>query len=268
MQSPSSVRFPSPQIAASRAARQGPWAGRRPLYFVPGEYENTPPVGRYFARLAECETASVVAYRRFAAELLLHGAPPELVAEAQQAERQVVQHAHMAQELAERFGVEPITPLFGELAPRGLMLAAIDNAVEGCIRQTYGALVVSFQAKAARDLVIRNGMISVAPEKRHHAALSWRAGIWFERKLSEDDVGRLRRAEQEELAALGRELDAGLSPFETSLLGLPVKAKAVAMLERLTKELWAAAEPGSVASRRTMPPRLLDTEPPVEGDLS
>jgi len=268
MQTPSTVRFPSPQVAATRIARQGPWAGRRPLHFVPGEYLEAPPVGRYFARLAECETASLSAFARFAAELEAHGAPTELAEEAREAAREVVHHAEIAHELALRFGTEPIFPLFASLPPRGIVLSAIDNAVEGCIRQTYGALVVTYQAKGAKDLPTRDGMRSVASEKRRHAALAWRASVWFEKRLPSNDVERIRRAQHEELEALGREVDPGLTPFERGLLGLPDRDRALSILERLTRELWSVADPRLAARATTHEetpthwPRVLESEPP------
>jgi len=64
-------------------------------------------------------------------------------------------------------------------------------AVEGCVRETFGALEATFQAKNANDPQIRRVMRRIAEDETRHAALAWRVAAWIEPRLS--DRQRRRR---------------------------------------------------------------------------
>jgi demethoxyubiquinone hydroxylase (CLK1/Coq7/Cat5 family) len=77
----------------------------------------------------------------------------------------------------------PFAPLWRasvELAParasaRSLEAIALDNVSEGCVRELYGALVATYQARVARDPEVRAVVTRIAREETQHAALSLRS---------------------------------------------------------------------------------------------
>ena len=50
---------------------------------------------------------------------------------------------------------------------------ALENATEGCVRETYGALVAHRQANIATDRSIRCMMQTIATDETNHAGLAW-----------------------------------------------------------------------------------------------
>jgi len=178
--------------------------------------------GEYLARAARLEAAAVHAFVLLGRELHLHGAPPELVAAAERAAVEELGHARAVASLARRFGVQPELPeLRDRLEPRALLDVALDNATEGCVRETLGALVAAHQARHAADPEVRHALGHVAVEELSHAELSWRIAEWFESVASREDRSRVRAARD----ALLRELAAAPTPAPDARLqhdlGLP-----------------------------------------------
>src|SRR4029079_4274037 len=61
---------------------------------------------------------------------------------------------------------------------RPLAEVAIENAVEGCVRETFGAMMATYQAAHAEDAEIARIMRRVARDETRHAALSWAVARW------------------------------------------------------------------------------------------
>lgn len=140
-------------------------------------------VGGELAAMAELEAASVPAFERLARELVAHGAPAALVARARAAARDEIRHARAMTALATRHGATPRAIAIGELPIRSLEAIAIENAVEGCVREAYGALVATFQAERAAP-ALRRVFRSIARDERRHAALSEAVAAWLDAALS------------------------------------------------------------------------------------
>ena len=70
---------------------------------------------------------------------------------------------------------------------------AIENATEGCVRETYGALVAAFQARTAEDPEIRQVLTRIAREARH-AGVSHDVALWLDTQL--DATSRARVASE------------------------------------------------------------------------
>ena len=125
--------------------------GRRPSSLLPAE---PPPagdeVGRFFAGVAHLEAASVDAFEELARDLRALGAPAELIEQAERAAVDERRHAQITAGQARRFGAEPATPAIAPAAPRDLERLARENAVEGCVRETFGALVAGWQGPGRR----------------------------------------------------------------------------------------------------------------------
>src|SRR5262249_35131396 len=126
--------------------------GRRPAGLtVPMRASAANVLGDYFAEMAALEAASVDAFRTLRDELALHRAPRSLRRAAARAARDEVRHARVTASIAKRFGAQPAPVEVIPSAPRPLEAIARENAVEGCVRETFGALIATRQAIAARD---------------------------------------------------------------------------------------------------------------------
>jgi hypothetical protein len=161
-------------------------------------------VGRYLCAAARLEADSVHAFRRLRRELAEHGAPARLRHAALRAQRDEVRHARDTGELARGYGVAPRMPRVPERPVRSLEAIAVENAVEGCVRETYGALVAMFQSRAAQDPTVARHMRRIADDEIRHAALSWQVARWAAGRLGPQALARVesaRRAAADELFA-------------------------------------------------------------------
>lgn len=168
----------------------------------------------WLARAAWEEAASVGAFRRLARELARHGGPPGLVARARDAARDEIRHARAMRRLA---GVA-VAPAFDPPAERTLAAIAVENAVEGCVRETWAALVGLHQARAAAP-PLRPLFACIAGDETRHGQWSWDLDAWARTRLGVHDrraVDRARRAAADSLIAGVHEPRPGLAP-----LGLP-----------------------------------------------
>lgn len=224
------------QIAMSNCA-----IGRRPEGLLPtAAVHRSVTLGRYFADAARLEAASVYAFERLACELTALGAPGALVARAVQSALDEVRHARVTADLARRFGSEPLPADVAALRPRSALQIALENAVEGCVRETYGALLAHYQAQAALDPHVRQAMQQIADDETRHAELSWHVARWLEPQLTHAERQCLAAARTAELAQLFTDLDAGLPAHDARAIGLPAPDVAARMLERLGAALGLA----------------------------
>jgi hypothetical protein len=195
-------------------------------------------LGGYFAAAAYLEAASVHSFERLRAELLAHGAPAPLLRASRCAQRDEVRHARVTARLARRFGGTLRRPQVEPVGDRSLDTIAVENAVEGCVRETFGALTASFQAQNARDPEIARAMKSIARDETRHAALSWAVARWASRRLDATARARLGARCRDAVEALRRDADRGVDPTLLASAGLPDAAQQRAMLGVLETKLW------------------------------
>ncbi len=187
-------------------------------------------LGAHFAESARLEAASVHAFRHLRRELLSYGAPLRLVRAAERAARDEVRHARVAAAFARRHGWTPVAPEVETRPVRALEAIALENAVEGCAREAFGALVATWQAAVARDPEIRAAMASIARDETRHAALAFAVDAWLGGRLDSNARGRVDQARRDALAELaGASMDVpeGLR----GALGLPSGVQARALAE-------------------------------------
>jgi hypothetical protein len=94
---------------------------------------------------AHLEGASVFAFRVLERELVAHGAPSHLVVRARAAQQDEKRHHKTMSWLAGRFGACVPEVEVEPTLTRPLIEMAIENAAEGCVRESYGAAVASVQ---------------------------------------------------------------------------------------------------------------------------
>lgn len=183
--------------------------GRRPVGLRPAERDRaTVPslVGQHFARCARLEAASVTAFQRLHDELAAHGAPHRLLRRIQTAARDEVRHAQQTAALATRNGARPLRASVRAPRSRSLFHIARGNAVEGCVREAYGAVVGMWQAGHVADPGIARPLQRIAHDEINHATLSWNIADWLAPRLSLRQSRALLRAQAGVLAALQRGL--------------------------------------------------------------
>ncbi|HEY0094498.1 MAG TPA: ferritin-like domain-containing protein, partial [Archangium sp.] len=162
-----------------------PQDGRRPEGLQePGPLEADSVLGAFNAHVAWLEAASVPAFLRLAEELSAHGAPEALVKAARRSAGDEVRHTRVMQALARRHGARMPEVDVAPFAPRSLEAMLTENAVEGCVRETYGALCVGWQARTAGDPELRGALRSIARDELRHSELAWAVDAWACDRLS------------------------------------------------------------------------------------
>jgi hypothetical protein len=214
--------------------------GRRPAGLVEVDAFCTDPVGAFFARAAQLEAASVDAFRVLERELRAHGAPRGLRARATRAANDEIAHARMTAAIARRFGGRFERPRVEPREVRSLEEIALENATEGCVNETYGALVATFQARAAADPRVRAAMARIARDETRHAALARDVAAWIEPQLSPAARRRVEQARAEAVQRLRASASREPHPSLARTAGMPTAAQAQALLGAAGPALWAA----------------------------
>jgi hypothetical protein len=153
--------------------------------------------------------------------------------------------------LAGRFGGTPLQPRIEPGPLRTLDEVAIDNAAEGCVRETFGALVGMWQARFASDPAVRNTMTRIARDESRHAALSWEIADWLEPRISPATRRRLEAARRDAIEQLEKELRSAPEAGVVQVAGVPTAGAARLLLARLRESLWERDERRSVARSST-----------------
>jgi hypothetical protein len=217
--------------------------GRRPEGFRPGRARRGrrvgAAVGQYFASMAQLEAASVGAFRVLAAELAAHGAPAHLRVAAKRAARDEVRHARVMRGLARKNGTTVPRGKPVAVRPRSLEAIAIENAVEGCVRETFGALLATLQARLAKDADVREVMVGIATDETRHASLGWSVAAWALPRLDEAGRARVAAARAAAVAELLGEVQQEPAE-ELRVVGLPSAAQARQLMVEMKRALWAA----------------------------
>jgi hypothetical protein len=198
--------------------------GRRPADLLLPPCQAHGAVGSLFAAAAQLEAASVAAFAILAAELRAHGAPASLVAAAERAQRDEERHTRMTTALARRYASRVVKPTVSRGAVRPLLAIALENAVEGCVREAYGAFTASWQGAAAGDPIVRTVMARIARDELRHAELAFAVAAWLGPQLSEQERAQVCSARARAVSDLLDELAQPQPAALHSIAGLPPAA--------------------------------------------
>jgi hypothetical protein len=70
-------------------------------------------------------------------------------------------------------GASVPSPRVRHTRARSLDAVACENAVEGCVHETFGAAVAVMQSERAREPSCRDAMKRIAADEIRHAELAW-----------------------------------------------------------------------------------------------
>lgn len=202
--------------------------GRRPPTLLDAPTDRT-TVAAWLATMSFHEAAAVDAFGILACELRAHGAPRSLLRSIARARSDEVRHARSAAELARRYGAPVTTPRVSRPERRSLAAIALENAREGCARETLGALIGLHQAEHAATAELRAFYRTIARDELRHAALSWRVHAWLMQRLPARTRSRVQGVVLKSLRAM----DFDAAPPLRTALGLPTDIVARALRDRL-----------------------------------
>lgn len=188
-------------------------------------------VAERLAMQAYYEAASVIAFARLARVLTDEGAPRSLVRRVKRAAADERRHARLFERLARRRGAR-VPPVSAGEGSETLFELALENAREGQVRETYGALVALHQSRHAIDPELRAAFASIAGDEIAHAALSWDLARFFESRLSAEQRA-LVAAERTRAMRFLRVAATGDYDATDERLGMPAPEKGRAMFDEL-----------------------------------
>lgn len=197
--------------------------------------------GRWLADVARLEAAAVVAFAWLEFDLTALGAPAELVQRARRAAKDELRHAELVAQLATARDASVPQVVVAGRAVRSALEVALENAVEGCVRESWGALCAHVQAQTAQSADVKAVWQSIARDETEHAQLSRDIATWLESQLSSSEREQVAAARALAIVALRRELDADVAPELVSELGLPSRHLALAQFDALTRA-WLATD--------------------------
>jgi hypothetical protein len=122
---------------------------------------------------------------------------------------------------------------------RDLETIAIENAVEGCVRETWAALEANHQARAAVHADVRSAMRRIAADETRHAELARDIDAWARSRLPRASRGRVVKARGVAVRSLQRSLSRPRDAALHECAGIPRPAVARRLLEGLRAELWS-----------------------------
>ena len=222
--------------------------GRRPEGLVVSEAEGTTEAGAFFARMEQLERAAVIAFERTATLLRAHDAPSHLVRDVLRAGREEERHVVLAARWRAHFGgaLAPID--VPELDTRTLDALARENATEGCVHETWGAVLAEAHARGAlrASPILARDLREIAIDEASHAALSHRLDAWLRGSVSV----RARRATDRARRDAIEEVRASLEDDHADLdaIGWPSRAARVRLFDAISAEMgWRSGSSTSLA---------------------
>ncbi len=198
------------------------------------------PVAAWLAREAAGEAGSILAFRQLSRELRHHGAPEALVAAARRAAADEVRHTRMVRLLAARRGGTPAAVRGRPTPPRSLCAIALENAVEGCVHETFAAARAGWQARHAADRDVRAVSAILARDEARHADLAAAVHDWMMTALPPEQAAMVEAERRAAWARLAEDPPA-VAPAAVRELGLPDARQHRALVAALSAELLIQA---------------------------
>jgi hypothetical protein len=146
--------------------------------------------------------------------------------------------------LADRYGGKGRAVETSAPRARGALELALENAVEGAVRETFGAAVSIWCAERASDPLVRHSMAEVAPDEHRHAALALEIAQFLDERMTPAERDMVRDARHAGLNALRATFSEDPPRELRDIAGLPSAAEAQELFALLERLVWSAdAEP-------------------------
>lgn len=220
-------------------------AGRRPSDLPMTSNGGPGGLGGWLSDMTGLEAASIRAFRTLEAELKAHRAPASLRRRARDAAADEVRHARTMARFARKYaGPSPrvrAPRTRGHAAPRSLLAMARENAVEGCARETFAALVTEVLARGAHDRALGAALRRIARDETRHASLAHAVRRWLDAKLTPAERLEVDAAYRATLHRLEDEAPIFLTERERALAGVPEPRALRALARSLAAALNDAA---------------------------
>jgi hypothetical protein len=166
-------------------------------------------VATHWLDVAALEHASIASFARFTLELLALGAPSHLLADAQRAGLDEVEHARLAYAIASAYAGR-------QMGPDGLDLVHVpiradrrevirSLVAEACIGETLGVAEAIELASAVVDPAIAKIHARIALDEQRHAELAWRTLAWLLDGADEETLRFTARCFDDGIAAASDE---------------------------------------------------------------
>lgn len=196
----------------------------------------------WLAAAVHDEAASVHAFTALARELAEHGAPRELLDALEDAAADEVRHAASVGALARRLAAAPPPVDFAAPPARTLVELAVENSIEGCVHETWSALVAAHQGRFADDPEWRRCFAEIASDELRHAELAWKIDAWLWDRLEQQDRARVDAARRAAVRRIAAEIEvATVDARGRRRLGLPSPVVARHLHTGLDVTLWSRA---------------------------
>ena len=208
--------------------------GRRPL----GHIESTRTVrdiGEHFSCAAHLEQASVTAFVDLARQLKGWNAPEQLISRCLEAADDETRHAKIFRTLAIKCGA-PLEEPQQENPPEDLLRTAIHNATEGCIFETWAALIAAHQSLHNHHPELQKIYRVVAADETRHGQLAWDLHEWMMQQLSQEEQDIVREHQRQALEQLR---NIAKQEATERWLGRPARQEASLLAEAFIKKIAA-----------------------------
>jgi hypothetical protein len=226
-------------VACDGEVSFGTCLGRRPFAWdAPSAFDGM--VDGTLARFVALEHASITAFIELGDQLSQHGASPALIDRCRWAAADERRHV----ELLVSLGAPRPGATLDASGAASLLAIALHNAVEGCVHETWAALLAADQAERAPDPRVRATFARIARDEAEHGQLAWDIHAWLATRLRPDQLVEVEAARVAALARLPAlaAAQANEIPAATrSTLGLPDRSRARALAEVFAGALAAAA---------------------------
>lgn len=225
-------------ISAPTGANGCPVPGRMPAGLHIHDNEANSALGQYFAQMAAMETAAVTAFRYLVRELEASQAPAELITLARAAIGEEINHAKLAGMLAKAHDASIPRLEVEDFQLRSLFDIALENAIEGCVNETFAAACGLWQQEQAEHEAFRSVIAYVTEDECRHAALSWAIHEWAMPQLTSAEQAHIRQAQTEAVDALAHNFLREEHPAVRRAVGLPEMTDAARLFQNLRTNLW------------------------------
>lgn len=151
-------------------------------------------VAQWLAAMAHEEAASVASFVRLGRRLHELRAPADLVARCRAAAIDEARHARIMRRWARAHGVEPARPRHDDAGVASLETLAIENAIEGCVHESWAALELAWIARREAGTAKGPALAGIASDELGHAELAWAIDEWLRTQLEADACARVDAA--------------------------------------------------------------------------